>query len=206
MVTDSISGTMKMFGRKVKSDPVSNYLFNKLDRDGLINYEVAIAFRGGPRYAVAVDTVNDPDCPQLGDSTNFETSHRSVNSRLPSIHTRPKMITSIIIGDSRLSGLQYFVNRANTGTIPIQVLTCSGKGIQELTTIIENQTTNHPYARVILVGGICDCTQRNKDHRNISDKFIFNFDNSKDLTDHLYNLFKASSHDLSRNRPYVKVA
>ena len=28
MVTDSISGTMKMFGRKVKSDPVSNYLFN----------------------------------------------------------------------------------------------------------------------------------------------------------------------------------
>ena len=48
LVTDSISGTMKMFGRKVKSDPVSNYLFNKLDRDGLINYEVVIAFRGVP--------------------------------------------------------------------------------------------------------------------------------------------------------------
>ena len=47
MVTDSISGTMKMFGREVKSDPVSNYLFNKLKRDGLINYEVVIAFRGG---------------------------------------------------------------------------------------------------------------------------------------------------------------
>ena len=44
MVTDSISGTMKMFGREVKSDPVSNYLFNKLKRDGLINYEVVIAF------------------------------------------------------------------------------------------------------------------------------------------------------------------
>ena len=116
------------------------------------------------------------------------------------------MNTSLIIGDSRLSGLQYFVNIANTGTIPIQVLACSGKGIQELTTIIENQTTNHPYARVILVGGICDCTQRNEDYRNISDKFIFNFDNSKDLTEHLYNLFKASSHDLSRNRPYVRVA
>ena len=32
MVTDSISGTMKMFGREVKSDPVSNYLFNKLKK------------------------------------------------------------------------------------------------------------------------------------------------------------------------------
>ena len=63
MVTDSISGTMKMFGREVKSDPVSNYLFNKLKRDGLINYEVVISFRGGPCYAVDVDKVNDPDCP-----------------------------------------------------------------------------------------------------------------------------------------------
>ena len=77
LVTDSNSGTMKMFGRKVKSDPVSNYLFNKLDRDGIINYEVVIAFRGGPCYAVAVDTLNDPDCPGLGDSTNLETSHSS---------------------------------------------------------------------------------------------------------------------------------
>ena len=38
MVTDSISGTMKMFGCEVKSDPVSNYLFKKLKRHGLINY------------------------------------------------------------------------------------------------------------------------------------------------------------------------
>ena len=59
---------------------MSNYLFNELDRDGLINYEVVIAFRGGPCYAVAVDTLNDPDCPGLGDSTNLETSHSSLNS------------------------------------------------------------------------------------------------------------------------------
>ena len=86
MVTDSISGTMKMFGREVKSDPVSNYLFNKLKRDGLINYEVVIAFRGGPCYAVDVDKVNDPDCPGLGDSTNLETTHWSVNSRELPLH------------------------------------------------------------------------------------------------------------------------
>ena len=86
MVTDSISGTMKMFGRKVKSDPVSNYVFNKLKRDGLINYEVVIVFRGGPCHAVAVDTLNDPDCLGLGDSTNLETSHRSVNSREIPLH------------------------------------------------------------------------------------------------------------------------
>ena len=86
MVTDSISGTMKMFGREVKSDPVSNYLFNKLKRDGLINYEVVIAFRGGPCYAVDVDKVNDPDCPGLGDSTNLDTTHWSVNSRELPLH------------------------------------------------------------------------------------------------------------------------
>ena len=86
MVTNSISGTMKMFGRKVKSDTVSNYLFNKLKRDGLLNYEVVIAFCGGPCYAVAVDTVNGPDCPGLGDSTNLETSHRSVKSREIPLH------------------------------------------------------------------------------------------------------------------------
>ena len=86
MVTDSISGTMKMFGREVKSDPMSNYLFKKLKRHGLINYEVVIAFRGGPCYAVDVDTVNDPYCPGLGDSTNLETIHRSVNSREIPLH------------------------------------------------------------------------------------------------------------------------
>ena len=112
----------------------------------------------------------------------------------------------MVIGDSRISGLQYYINRANTGTIPIHVLSCSGKGIQELTSIIESQTKNHPYARVILAGGICDCTQRNEDSRNISDKFIFNFDSSTELIDHLYTLFKDSSRDLSRNRPNVKVS
>ena len=116
------------------------------------------------------------------------------------------MSLSLVVGDSRLSGLQYYINQENTGTIPIYVLSCSGKGIQELTAIIENQTTNHPYARVILAGGICDCTQRNEDCSNISDKFVFNFDNSKDLTDHLYNLFIASSRDLLRNRPCVKIS
>ena len=116
------------------------------------------------------------------------------------------MNLSMVIGDSRLAGLQYYINRAKTGTIPIHVLSCSGKGIQELTTIIEEQTKNHPYARVILAGGICDCTQRNDDCRNISDKFIFNFDNSTELTDHLYTLFKDSSRDLSRSRPHVKIS
>ena len=80
VVTDTISGTMKIFGRKVKSDPVANYLFNKLNKDGLINYEVVIAFRGGPCYAVSVDMLDDPDCPGLGDSLNLETSHISVDS------------------------------------------------------------------------------------------------------------------------------
>ena len=38
------------------------------------------------QLAVAVDTVNDPDCPGLGDSTNLETSHRSFKSREIPLH------------------------------------------------------------------------------------------------------------------------
>ena len=63
LVTDSSRGTMKMFGHDVRSDPVSNHLFNKLERDGIINYEVVIAFCGGPCFAVAVELVNDPYYP-----------------------------------------------------------------------------------------------------------------------------------------------
>ena len=56
-----------MLGRKIKSDPVSNHLFNKLARDGILNYEAVIAFCSGPCYAVAVERMIDADCPPMGE-------------------------------------------------------------------------------------------------------------------------------------------
>ena len=48
LVTNRSSGELIMLGRKIKSDPVSNHLFNELARDGILNYEVVVAFCLGP--------------------------------------------------------------------------------------------------------------------------------------------------------------
>ena len=37
LVTNRSSGEMLMLRRKIKSDPVANHLFNKLERDGILN-------------------------------------------------------------------------------------------------------------------------------------------------------------------------
>ena len=37
LVNDSNNGSMKMFRRELRSDPVTNHLFKRLARDGLIN-------------------------------------------------------------------------------------------------------------------------------------------------------------------------
>ena len=46
---------MIMLGRNMRSDPVSNHLLNKLGSYGILNYDVVVAFCGGPWYAVAVE-------------------------------------------------------------------------------------------------------------------------------------------------------
>ena len=66
IATDISSGCVKMFGRELTSDPVSNHLFKRLQRNGLLNYEVVIAFCGGPCYAVEVELVHNPDNPDIG--------------------------------------------------------------------------------------------------------------------------------------------
>ena len=65
LVTNRSSGHMIMLGSKMRNDPVSYYLFNKLERDGILNYEVVIAFCGGPCYAIAVERMIDADCPPV---------------------------------------------------------------------------------------------------------------------------------------------
>ena len=56
-----------MLGRKIKSDPVSNHLINKLARDGILNYEAVVAFCSGPCYAVVVERMIVADCPPMGE-------------------------------------------------------------------------------------------------------------------------------------------
>ena len=44
----------------------------------------------------------------------------------------------------------------NTGTRPIYAIKCRGKGLQELTTIAIGKTENHPNARIIITGELCE--------------------------------------------------
>ena len=99
------------------------------------------------------------------------------------------MDISLIIGDSRLDGLQQYIDIANTGVMPIYVSKNSGKGIQDLTNIAIGKTSNHPHARIIIAGGICDCTERNADSGNPFEKFILNFEFVDRITSHLNDLF-----------------
>ena len=66
MATDCSSGCMKKFKHEIRTDPITNHLFKQLQRNGLLKYEVVIAFCGGPCYAVEVEVVNDPDNPGIG--------------------------------------------------------------------------------------------------------------------------------------------
>ena len=59
MATDCSSGCMKKFQREIRTDPITNHLFKRLQRDGLVKYEVVIAFCGEPCYAVEVELVSD---------------------------------------------------------------------------------------------------------------------------------------------------
>ena len=116
------------------------------------------------------------------------------------------MDLSYIVGDSRLTGLQYYVNIYNTESLPIYVIKRSGKGICELTSIVKEKTENHPAAKVILVGGICDCTVRNENSSNPNDKFIFNFPSAEVMVEHLHSLYKDSHKDLAHSRPNVRIS
>ena len=98
----------------------------------------------------------------------------------------------LIKGDSRLGGLQLYVDSANTGTVPIYISKNSGKGIQELTNIAIGKTSSPSRNRIIIAGGICDCTERNTDSSNPREKFVFNFDSVDSMTSYLYNLFTES--------------
>ena len=82
------------------------------------------------------------------------------------------MDTPLIIGDSRLEGFQLHVDNANTGTVPIYISKNSGKGIQDLTNIAIEKNTDLSHNRIIIAGGICDCTERNTDSSNPREKWV----------------------------------
>ena len=116
------------------------------------------------------------------------------------------MDTPLIIGDSRLEGFQLHVDNANPGTVPIYISKNSGKGIQELTNIAIGKTSSLSHNRIIIAGGICDCTERNTNISNPREKFVFNFDSAENMTNYLYNLFTESYKQISKDRPNVVVS
>ena len=60
-------------------------------------------------------------------------------------------------------------------------------------------------ARIIIAGGICDCTERNIDSGNPLEKFIFNFDSTERMTSHLNSLYLDSYKSIRESRPNVVV-
>ena len=117
-----------------------------------------------------------------------------------------EMDTPLIIGDSRLEGFQLHVDNANPGTVPIYISKNSGKGIQDLTNIAIEKTTDLSHSRIIIAGGICDCTERNTDNSNPREKFIFKFDSVDSMTNYLNSLFIESNKQISKARPNVVVS
>ena len=114
------------------------------------------------------------------------------------------MDTAFIIGDSRMKGLQFYIDRINQGPVPIYVVKNSGKGLFSFTTTVINTTVNHPKARVILAGGICDCTFKNSNKQG--EKFRFIFKDKDEMVNHLHDLFLDSNKKILQTRPEVKLA
>ena len=116
-----------------------------------------------------------------------------------------EMDISFIFGDSRITNIQQHIDTANSENRPIYALKYSGKGLQELTTIAIDRTERHPHAKVIITGGICDFTERNSDHYNPQEKFLFNYNSVGALTSHMDNLFNESYQSFSSSRPFVSI-
>ena len=72
------------------------------------------------------------------------------------------MNIGFIIGDSRLQGMQEYIDSIDTQGMDIRVMQLSGKGLFKVTSQAMSQLQYYPFAKVIIAAGICDCTFKNK--------------------------------------------
>ena len=111
------------------------------------------------------------------------------------------MPVAFIFGDSRVEGMQTYINSIDTGDTQIRVVKLSGKGLFVITTEVINTLKLFPNAKVIITAGICDCTFRN----NKLEQYRFNFESPDDLVSHLCELYKDSYHKIHSAWPEARI-
>ena len=112
------------------------------------------------------------------------------------------MNIGFIIGDSRLQGMQEYIDSIETQGMDIRVMQLSGKGFFKVTSQAMSQLQYYPFAKVIIAAGICDCTFKNKPN----EKFRFTFNRPEEVINHLDELYKYSAKELTAYRPEAKIS
>ena len=111
------------------------------------------------------------------------------------------MSCAFVHGDSRLEGMQSYIDEINPGVIPIYVCKHSGHGMYDITTKVLTCLEQHPTAIIIIAVGICDFTSR----RNKSEKYKFMFETKDSMTSYIVNLFEESNIRIKTSKPVAQV-
>ena len=111
------------------------------------------------------------------------------------------MDLSFVFGDSRMEGMQTHID-AHANGVPIYVRKYSGKGLYDITTEIIKCLDTYPKAKIIVAGGIWDCTHRENKH----DKFKFVFKSVVEMSSHVVALFKDSHRRIAEINPAAHVS
>ena len=106
-----------------------------------------------------------------------------------------------ILGDSRLTGFETYIGRVNEHNFPIVVNADRGARLNRLSTNAINCIHDYNQAKVIIAGGINNCTF--KDHTSGKFKFIFN--NVEEMTEHIMYDFESIDQQIRRIHPAATI-
>ena len=100
------------------------------------------------------------------------------------------MSCAFVHGDSRLEGMQSYIDKINPGVTPIYVCKHSGHGMYDITTKVLTCLEQHPTAIIIIAAGICDFTSR----RNKSENYKFMFETKDSMTSYIVKVIPELNH------------
>ena len=111
------------------------------------------------------------------------------------------MNIAFIFGDSRLENMQTHINDIYNGNLPIYVEKYNGKGLHFLTTEVLECLKIYPTARIIMAGGICDCSHR----PNRLVNFRCTFTSMSEMSEDIMALFYDSNNIIRTEYPGARV-
>ena len=112
------------------------------------------------------------------------------------------MSSVCIIGDSRLTEFDDYIRRANENNLPIVVDADRGARLNRLATNTINCIHASKQTKVIIAGGINNCTF--KDHQ--SGKFKFIFQSVEEMTEHIMYQFENADQQIRKIHSSAVVA